>query len=934
VAVLAGAGRYGMRQILNGVSRKVELDLRDDFFARLMRLDAAFSRAPLHRRHHEPRHQRHRGGADGGGARVHVPRQHGGLLRHRRHAMAWIDVGMTLATLVPLLLLPPVTLWFGKVIHDRFQGIQEQQGVIATMAQENLAGQRIVKAYGQEAYQSRRFGELSLDYLQRNVDLARTSGLFYPSLGLLSGAAMVVALWLGGHAMVRGEVTNGELVLFLLYVGMLTFPMIALGWVVNLFQRGAASMGRVSRILGAVPEIADAGGAEAPAEIRGDIEFRNVTFRYPGTERDILRDVSFHVPAGSTVAIVGPTGSGKSTVVQLLVRLYDPTAGEVRVDGIAVSQWPLARLRAAVATVPQDTFLFSTTIEDNLALGFHEDDPERRAARVRAAAGVARLHQTVEELPAGYDTLLGERGINLSGGQKQRAALARAIARDARILVLDDALSAVDTHTEHEILGGLRGVLEGRTSVIVSHRVTAVMHADLILVLADGRIVEQGTHGELVRAGGVVRGPPAAPASGRGSGRRRSPCRRRRGGLDWRSTLAPSARHERSPALHTRRSGSGSTARSPRPRRLPHRGASARGKLRGGRHPARRWPRAPPTARPASRSWSGSPWSCATSTSPRASSSPTCRTSCAPRSRAIVTYGEILRDGLLGELAPRQAEAIESMIGACRQLLSMIEEILTYARTNAQAITLHTTEFPIDEVVRGVHGMNASLMDRKRLRFEIQMEPGLPAVRADRDKLIHVLGNLLGNAIKFTPEGGRVVVEARRDPERPDWVEIAVTDTGIGSTRSTTTDLPGVRAGGHLACRAHHGTGWGWPSRGSSCSCTGRHPRGERAGPREPLLLHPPQRRGRHGSGGGSRVSDTLHRCFLRGGGGGGGGGGVGGVGVVCEVGCVGFCIVGCGLVGLWGWGWWVFSGRVWGFWYWLWENGELGGMLLWCFEG
>jgi len=503
VALLAGAARYAMREILNGVSRKVELDLRDDFFAALLRLDASFFAR------HSTGDIMSRATSDIAAVRMVAGPAYMYLVNtlvlsvFALTRMAWIEVGMTLATLVPLLLLPPVTLWFGKVIHDRFQGIQEQQGVIATMAQENLAGQRIVKAYGQEAYQSRRFGELSLDYLQRNVDLARTSGLFYPSLGLLSGAAMVVALWLGGHAMVRGEVTNGELVLFLLYVGMLTFPMIALGWVVNLFQRGAASMGRVSRILGAVPEIADAGGAEAPAEIRGDIEFRNVTFRYPGTERDILRDVSFHVPAGSTVAIVGPTGSGKSTVVQLLVRLYDPTAGEVRVDGIAVSQWPLARLRAAVATVPQDTFLFSTTIEDNLALGFHEDDPERRAARVRAAAGVARLHQTVEELPAGYDTLLGERGINLSGGQKQRAALARAIARDARILVLDDALSAVDTHTEHEILEGLRGVLEGRTSVIVSHRVTAVMHADLILVLADGRIVEQGTHGELVRAGGV-----------------------------------------------------------------------------------------------------------------------------------------------------------------------------------------------------------------------------------------------------------------------------------------------------------------------------------------------------------------------------------------------------------------------------------------------
>ncbi|MBD0321326.1 MAG: ABC transporter ATP-binding protein, partial [Gemmatimonadetes bacterium] len=315
--------------------------------------------------------------------------------------------------------------------------------------------------------------------------------------------AMAAALWAGGRAVMRGEVTTGDFVLFLLYLGMLTWPMIALGWVVNLFQRGAASMGRVSRVLAAEPAVADAPGAAAPVPVRGEIEFRNVSFRYPGTGREVLRDVSFTVPAGATAAIVGPTGSGKSTVVQLLTRTYDPTGGEVRVDGVPVSRWPLERLRAEVAVVPQDTFLFSTSIEENLALGFHEPDPERRAERVRAAAAVARLHETVSGFPAGYDTLLGERGINLSGGQKQRAALARAIAREARVLVLDDALSAVDTHTEYEILEGLRGVLAGRTSIIVSHRVTAVMHADLILVLDDGRIVEQGRHSELLQRGGV-----------------------------------------------------------------------------------------------------------------------------------------------------------------------------------------------------------------------------------------------------------------------------------------------------------------------------------------------------------------------------------------------------------------------------------------------
>jgi ATP-binding cassette subfamily B protein len=241
----------------------------------------------------------------------------------------------------------------------------------------------------------------------------------------------------------------------------------------------------------------------APAEVRGEIEFAGVTFRYPNTERAVLQDVSFRVPAGATVAVVGPTGSGKSTVVSLLTRLYDPTEGEVRVDGIPLTKWKLGRLREAVALVPQDTFLFSDTIAENLALGFDEADEARRLERIRGAARVAELDTTVESFPGGYDTVLGERGINLSGGQKQRAALARAVARDAPILVLDDALSAVDTHTEHGILEGLRRVFEGRTSLIVSHRVTAVMNADVILVMDGGRLVERGTHAELLRAGGV-----------------------------------------------------------------------------------------------------------------------------------------------------------------------------------------------------------------------------------------------------------------------------------------------------------------------------------------------------------------------------------------------------------------------------------------------
>lgn len=503
LAVVAGAGRFWMRQILNGISRKVELDLRDDFFAHLLRLDAGFYAA------HPTGEIMSRATNDIAAVRMVAGPAYMYLVNTLVFGlfaivrMTMIDPWMTVVSLIPLLLLPPVTIGFGNLIHDRFEKIQEQLGILSTMAQENLAGQRIVKAYGQEAAQTTRFRALAHESMRRNVELARTQGLFFPSLGLLAGLGMALALWVGGRAILAGRITVGDLVIFLIYLGMLSWPMIALGWVVNLFQRGAASMGRVSRILETRPAIRDAADAVAPAQVRGEIEFVDVSFRYPGTERDVLTNVSFHVPAGATVAIVGPTGSGKSSVVSLLARLYDPTHGEVRVDGVPLTRWKLDRVREAVALVPQDTFLFSETIGENLALGFDEPDEARRLARIRAAARVAELDATVESFPGGYDTVLGERGINLSGGQKQRAALARAVARDAPILVLDDALSAVDTHTEHGILEGLRRVFEGRTSLIVSHRVTAVMNADLILVMEGGRLVERGTHAELLRAGGV-----------------------------------------------------------------------------------------------------------------------------------------------------------------------------------------------------------------------------------------------------------------------------------------------------------------------------------------------------------------------------------------------------------------------------------------------
>jgi ATP-binding cassette, subfamily B, multidrug efflux pump len=502
-ALLGGAARYAMRKLLNGVSRWVEFDLRNDLFRHLLRLDAPFYGSM------QTGEIMSRSTNDLQAVRMVAGPAYMYLVNTivvsilAIGLMLWIDPWLTAVAMVPMLALPPITIGFGNLIHQRFEAIQERFGLLSTMVQENLAGVRIVKAYGQEGRQSERFEGMAHDYLERNLSLARVSGLFHPLLALFSGLAMASALLVGGRGALLGTLSVGDLVAFMLYLAMLTWPMIALGWVVNLFQRGAASMGRINRILAVDPLLSDREPRTVAGRIRGSIEFRNVTFRYPGTNRDVLRGVSFRIEAGEMLALVGATGSGKSTLAGLLVRLYDPDEGEILLDGIPLRSIPLAELRRAIGTVPQDAFLFSDTIRENLSLGFDEADPGRRDARIRDAVRIAQLEQTIQELSAGLDTLLGERGVNLSGGQKQRATLARAIAREPRILVLDDALSAVDTHTETEILRGLRMVLRERTSVVVSHRVSAVVNADLILVLEDGAVVERGTHDSLLDERGV-----------------------------------------------------------------------------------------------------------------------------------------------------------------------------------------------------------------------------------------------------------------------------------------------------------------------------------------------------------------------------------------------------------------------------------------------
>jgi ATP-binding cassette, subfamily B, multidrug efflux pump len=502
--VLTGVGRFGMRQILNGLSRRVETDLRMAMFERLLTLDATYFAGT------RTGDLMTRATNDAQAVRMAVGP--GIMYLTNTVMMTLFTLGfmlryspvLTVVALAPMALLPFAMSHFGRRIHARYEQIQEHFGVMSTMVQENLSGVRIVRAYGQEQAQQSEFAAISAGYFDRNMALARITAVFQPLLSLLTGLGMLLVLWIGGRQVVVGAMSTGDFVAFGFFLAMLTWPMIALGWVINLFQRGAASMARIDGILAARPAVAAPKSPRRPDRVRGSIEFRNVSFRYPGTARWVLRDFDLHVRAGQTLALVGPTGAGKSTVLALLLRRYDPTEGAILLDGVPLTELDPAVLHAAVAAVPQDAFVFSDTIAENIGLGLDDSvAATERERRVREAARSARLHDTIESFPRGYETVLGERGVNLSGGQRQRATLARAIAADPAVLVLDDALSAVDTHTETEILHELRSVLRHRTSIIVSHRLTAVREADQIVVLDGGAIVERGRHQELMARGGV-----------------------------------------------------------------------------------------------------------------------------------------------------------------------------------------------------------------------------------------------------------------------------------------------------------------------------------------------------------------------------------------------------------------------------------------------
>jgi ATP-binding cassette, subfamily B, multidrug efflux pump len=502
VAFVGGVARFGMRQLLNSGSRRVETDLRDHLYRHLQRMAAEFyDRYPTGDVMARTTNDLLAVRMVAGPALMYlVDTTIRALLM--APAMVAIHPRLTVLALLPMLGLPIVMVSLGQRIHLRSQQIQEQFSGLTSHAHENLSGVRVVRAYRQEHAETAGFRRLSDDYLARNLSLARVQGLFFPLLTLLGGLSAVVVLYAGGQLVMNGQVSVGAFVAFGVYLGMLVWPMIALGWAVNLVQRGAASMGRINQLFREQPAITEpsAPAVLPPLASQGGrtVEFRGVTFAYPGARErgSVLEGISFRIAAGRSLAIVGATGSGKSTLVDLLVRTYDPDEGVILLDGVDIRRLPLAELRRAVGFVPQETFLFSETLRDNVLLGAPDD------GRLERVSEVAQLTEALPALPQGYDTMLGERGINLSGGQKQRSAIARALAQDPPVFVLDDALSAVDAQTEAKILRALRSALVGRTSLIVSHRLAAVRDADWILVLDGGRIVEQGSHVELIAAGG------------------------------------------------------------------------------------------------------------------------------------------------------------------------------------------------------------------------------------------------------------------------------------------------------------------------------------------------------------------------------------------------------------------------------------------------